>query len=157
MCNVITLFPNVYLSYYWYLKWMVGKWDLPSMQISPFSFKKVEDLSFKNHNTHTHKPLFSEVDNNNLSGQESFYNGPLASSFKKNHFFGKKKWQQHQKAGDCWAINDKMEKGLYYFSAPYFFYWWEFLLGIYVSCIYFGSEIFVKKFFEHDELEKTSR
>ena len=65
------------------------------MQISPFSFKKAEDLSLSKITTHivvlqVYKPLFSEVDNNNLSGQESFYNGPLASSFKKNHFFGKK-------------------------------------------------------------------
>ena len=97
------------------------------MQISPFSFKKAEDLSFKNHNTHSStigiQTPFSEVDNNNLSGQESFYNGPLASSFKKNHFFGKKVAAEHTAATlptkklmvDCWAINDKMEKGLYSF------------------------------------------
>ena len=69
------------------------------MQISPFSFKKAEDLSLSKITTHivvlqVYKPLFSEVDNNNLSGQESFYNGPLASSFKKNHFFGKKVAEQ---------------------------------------------------------------
>ena len=71
------------------------------MQISPFSFKKAEDLSLSKITTHIvvlYKPLFSEVGNNNLSGQESFYNGPLASSFKKNHFFGKKVAAEHTAA-----------------------------------------------------------
>ena len=92
----------------------------------PFFIQKSwGSLSFKNHNTHSSNyrytnPFFSEVDNNNLSGQESFYNGPLASSFKKNHFFGKKVAEYSSNITkklmvDCWAINDKMEKGLYSF------------------------------------------
>ena len=91
----------------------------------PFFIQKSwGSLSFKNHNTHSStigiQTPFSEVDNNNLSGQESFYNGPLASSFKKNHFFGKKVAEYSSNTTkklmvDCWAINDKMEKGLYSF------------------------------------------
>ena len=87
--------PSLYFTTFFLL--LVFKMDGGKMRASihankPFFIQKVEDLSFKNHNIYTHtNPLFSEVDNNNLSGQESFYNGPFWLALSKRITFLAKK------------------------------------------------------------------